>query len=406
MPPRVEAGRGLDQADQERRLGDVQIGERLIEEEAAGEPEPMNGAASVLSEIDLVGVGLQDLVLAVAAFEQEGHQRLLELALQGAVGGQIEILDQLLGQGAGAFDHGARLIIAVGGTQDAFRVHPEVAVEVAILDRLECLGQQIGQILAPQQHPILVVGRIDAGDQHGVEPDQRGIRTAVGVLQRGDAVVGELDVEVPARLLAVPEAEGAGPDLEMLALALVGAGLPDIGGGGEVEPFQLGLELIRRQAPRQVEFERARVDPRRQRPALAFELVPHQAVEVSRVERARHADQDRADQRPAEQKCAKAEALAPDGFFPTARGASTIIRSHGSPSPLRRTPVRQVSEWIQARNRLDTVGSRSIFFLRFSRLWSHLRRIVTTGRMPRRQKRRSANRLERNGSCLSDGPAG
>ncbi len=183
----------------------------------------MDRAASVLTQIDLVGIRLQDLVLAVSPLQQEGHVSLLELAFEGTIGVQIKILDQLLGQGAGALDHRSSLKVAVGGAQDAFRIHAEVMLEIPVLDRHQGFDQEVGEILAAHQHPVFVMSGIDAGDEHGIEPDQRRIGTAIGILQGGNPLIGDLDIEMAGGFLAVPKTEGTSLHQKMVAFAPIGS---------------------------------------------------------------------------------------------------------------------------------------------------------------------------------------
>jgi hypothetical protein len=177
----IQTGGRLDQPHQEGDLGRIEFIERQIEEELTGQSEAVDGTAAILAQIDLVGIGLEDLVLAVVQLQQDGHVGFLDLALECAIGGEIEILDQLLGQGTGTLDHGTGLKVAHHSAQDALGIDARVTLEVAILDRHQCLDQKLGQVLTAHQDPVLIVGRIDAGDQHGVQPHQGRISTAIGV---------------------------------------------------------------------------------------------------------------------------------------------------------------------------------------------------------------------------------
>jgi hypothetical protein len=104
----------------------------------------MNAAAAVLPQVDLVGIGGQDLVLVVAPVQQQGHVGLVELALQRALLGQIEVLDQLLRQRAGTLHGAPGHQVLVGGTGDALGIDAVVLVELAVLDRQQGLDQRGG----------------------------------------------------------------------------------------------------------------------------------------------------------------------------------------------------------------------------------------------------------------------
>ena len=66
VTPRVVVGGALDQGDEQGALGDAQFTQVAIEIEAAGETKTMDGAAAILAQIDLIGIGLQDIVLGIA----------------------------------------------------------------------------------------------------------------------------------------------------------------------------------------------------------------------------------------------------------------------------------------------------------------------------------------------------
>ena len=65
-----------------------------------------NAARTVLAEIDLIEIGLEDLLLAVVKLEQHRHKQLGDLALQRALSRQKEVLDELLRDGAAAGEVG------------------------------------------------------------------------------------------------------------------------------------------------------------------------------------------------------------------------------------------------------------------------------------------------------------
>ena len=108
MAARVVQRRAAHHAGQEGQLRRGQLGERSAEIELRGEPEAMDRARPVLAEIDLVDIGLEDLLLAVTQLQQERHECLADLAPQCALGIEIKVFDELLGQGAAALPNLAR----------------------------------------------------------------------------------------------------------------------------------------------------------------------------------------------------------------------------------------------------------------------------------------------------------
>ena len=70
---RVVVTRPLDHGDQQRRLRQCQILERLAEVERTGEADTVDGAIAILAEIDFVEIGFEDIALVVVQFEQQRH---------------------------------------------------------------------------------------------------------------------------------------------------------------------------------------------------------------------------------------------------------------------------------------------------------------------------------------------
>ena len=100
----VVVRRALYQADQQRGLCKREVLHFLAEIELRGQPDAVDGAVAVLAEIDLVEVRFEDFGLVVVQLQQHRHDELGELALQGALRSQEEVLDELLGERAAALD--------------------------------------------------------------------------------------------------------------------------------------------------------------------------------------------------------------------------------------------------------------------------------------------------------------
>ena len=100
----VVVRRALYQADQQRRLCEREVLHFLAKIELRGQPDAVDGAVAVLAEVDLVEVRFEDFGLVVVQLQQHRHDELGELALQGALRSQEEVLDELLGERAAALD--------------------------------------------------------------------------------------------------------------------------------------------------------------------------------------------------------------------------------------------------------------------------------------------------------------
>ena len=93
---RAVARRRLQQPGQQGRLVGGDAARRLAEIAPRRGLDPMRSGA----EIDPVQVNREDLVLAEPVFQPQCQQQLLDLALQGALGGEEQVLGDLLGDGA------------------------------------------------------------------------------------------------------------------------------------------------------------------------------------------------------------------------------------------------------------------------------------------------------------------
>src|SRR5207237_5621053 len=102
VPARIVDRRTLHQRYQHRRLRRRQVLHLLAEIELRGEADAVDGAVAVLAEVDLVEVGLEDLLLAVMELEQHRHHELGELARQRALRRAEAVLRELLRDGAAA----------------------------------------------------------------------------------------------------------------------------------------------------------------------------------------------------------------------------------------------------------------------------------------------------------------
>ena len=288
MTAGIVKGGPLDERDQQGRLGNAQLPQFTVVVETAGEPEAMDGAAAVLAQVDLVGVGLQDIFLWIAQLQEDGHEGLVDLPLQAPLVRQIKILDQLLGEGTAALDHGPGLEVLDGGPEDRQGIDADMGAEGAIFHGLEGIDKEGRQVRGLHQDPILVMNRVDAVDHDRIEPHQGGLLALVaivaGVGDAGDMTVADLDGDEAFRLGAVPELEAPGTDHEVAIGLLVGARARRLGQFPVIQPLQLGQQLLGRQGGAGIEFQRARVHPGRQGPALTLELLPHRGIEGNGID--------------------------------------------------------------------------------------------------------------------------
>ena len=152
---------------QRREISDFRDGElvdRLVEVDERGGGD----AVGAQTEIDLVQVQLDDLVLRVGALDLERQQRFLDLTGERDLVGQKEVLGDLLRDGRGALRPAVRaevLRVVDRGACDAGEVQPAVLVEVLVLGREEAVDHQLRHRLDRDVKPALA--RV-FGDQRAV----------------------------------------------------------------------------------------------------------------------------------------------------------------------------------------------------------------------------------------------
>ena len=116
---RVVITGAFEQRHQGRQLVGFQLFQRAAKVELSAQAHAVDGAVAVLAQVHLVQIGLENLLLAVMQLEQHRHRHFHQLARQGAILGEPEILHQLLGQGAAALDQAAGLDVGDHGAGQA-----------------------------------------------------------------------------------------------------------------------------------------------------------------------------------------------------------------------------------------------------------------------------------------------
>ena len=99
-------------------------------------------AVGVFAQIDLVQIDGQDFIFGEILFQAIGQNGLLHLALVAALGGQQELLDELLRDSAAALAGAAFAEIVDGRAGDGQRVHAHVPVEGVVLGGQKRHGQK------------------------------------------------------------------------------------------------------------------------------------------------------------------------------------------------------------------------------------------------------------------------
>ena len=125
---------------------------------------------------DGVEVHLEDLVLAVLTVELNREDGFFELSLDigGGVGSDVDLLDQLLADGAATLLDLVVLIVGDGGADDAAEVDAAVRVERAVLGGERRLHHPWGDIVERHDDPV-VAGLADVGQQGAVAIVDQGV---------------------------------------------------------------------------------------------------------------------------------------------------------------------------------------------------------------------------------------
>ena len=127
---RIIVTRRLGQRGEIGAVGDRQLVQRLV---PIGLRRGGN-AIGAATEINLVQIKLEDLLLGEGALDADGEDNLLQLALHGLVARQKEVLGDLLGDGRGTDFVAARTAdIGDDGAQDALNVEAAMLIEVLVL---------------------------------------------------------------------------------------------------------------------------------------------------------------------------------------------------------------------------------------------------------------------------------
>src|SRR5690606_39497970 len=106
--------------------------------------------------------------------------RLLDLALQAALGGQEQVLDQLLGEGRAALNGPAGAPVDPGGADQALVVERAVLVEARVLGRQEGLYDMVGQL---GEGDAVAESRVSLGDQLAAPVEEADARRPLGLVE-------------------------------------------------------------------------------------------------------------------------------------------------------------------------------------------------------------------------------
>ena len=162
-----EFRRRLEQAGQHRGFGEVHVARGLVEVILRRRVDAERAAA----HIGAVEIELEDLVLGQPRLEPDRQERFLDLALDGALVGQEQVLGELLRDRRAALHHAAGARIRRQRAHEARRIDAEVLVEAAVFGRERRLDQMVGifvqrdrVVVADAARADLVAEAVEEGD--------------------------------------------------------------------------------------------------------------------------------------------------------------------------------------------------------------------------------------------------
>ena len=150
-------GRRLEQAGEHRGFREIDVAHRLVEVEMRRAVDAEGAAA----HIGAVEIELQDLVLGEPRLQPDREERLVDLALDGALVGQEQVLRQLLGDRGAALAHAAGLRVGHQRAHGAGDVDAEMVVEAAVFGRQRRLDQIVRKILQRDRIVVLDAAAAD-----------------------------------------------------------------------------------------------------------------------------------------------------------------------------------------------------------------------------------------------------
>gem|GEM_PF-3607412 len=254
-------------------------------------------------------------------FQQYRHHRLGQLAAQAALTGEVEVLDQLLGQGTATLAHRSGRGIDPHGPGDGFGRHAQVTVEIAVFGGHKGFEQVLGHLVDLDQDAILQVLGVDAADHQRLQPHHiQGL--AVGARQSRHVITGEPYTDELGRLHALIELEPTCIEVHRVAVHRCRAW--PIGGTftAITQRVEFGEEVVLAQFLAGEQLQRPGIHLGGDSPALAGKLFLHDGIEVDREA----SDDHQADQAELQSPAQPGTGAAGRAFF----GGTGISRSsHG-----------------------------------------------------------------------------
>ena len=171
MRQRRQHVRRSDDAGQGRGFGQRQVRHVFAEVDLRGLLHAGDLHRSVLAEVDLVEVRLEDLLLAVASFEQHRHEHLVNLAWPTALRVEEEVFDELLRQRRTAVRDVAVADVGDERTKRAADGDPFMMVEVLVFGRDNRLAHDLWHGVERDRQPVFHLVVVDGRNELRLDAD-------------------------------------------------------------------------------------------------------------------------------------------------------------------------------------------------------------------------------------------
>ena len=183
----------------------------------AGQPETMHGPGAILTKVDFVEIGLQDLFFRIAGIQDDRHHDFVDLAPPGPLRGQVKILDQLLRQRAASLDDAPSTDVDKDGPHNAAQRDAVMIIKIMVLAGKQGVQEIIGGLIQFDQHAILPASRIETADLCRLHPQEGHGFTGGHVFQQDDLILRELCAQLAGRFRLVRELKIPGLEDHLIA---------------------------------------------------------------------------------------------------------------------------------------------------------------------------------------------
>src|SRR5271157_572754 len=162
--------RTANQSGQESGLGEREGGEVLVKIDRSRLAESIDGKTIMLTEIDLIGVKDENLILGQPVLEDHGEKDFCQFPPDRAAGGQEKVSCELHGQCTATLEPLVRAEIGDGSRDHTERIHAVVRVKSMVFGSENGIHQRLGEVLVMNQMTLGAAGAKEGGDGFGLKP--------------------------------------------------------------------------------------------------------------------------------------------------------------------------------------------------------------------------------------------